>query len=626
RTFPAGYREVFTTRSAVYDIAKIEELREGSDLAMTFYRPANAEGGMLRFKLYRFDQTIPLSDALPMLENMGLRVLSEQPYEIFLEGRSVWINDFHMYYPYSDDINAEEIKDRFQQAFYNVWKGNVGNDSFNRLVLSAGLSWRQVGILRSYAKYFRQTGVAFSQEYLAQAVNNNPKMANRLVDLFHARFAPRGHPEREKDVEVIIAEIEAQLDEVASLDEDRIIRRYVATIMATLRTNYFQRDDQGKEKYYIAYKLNPAKIPGLPLPLPALETFVYSPTFEGVHLRSSKVARGGIRWSDRREDFRTEVLGLMKAQQVKNAVIVPSGAKGGFVCKKLPTDGSREDILAEGIRCYKGFIHGLLDVVDNIKGAKTVTPKNTVRYDDVDPYLVVAADKGTASFSDIANSISKEYDLWLGDAFASGGSVGYDHKKIGITARGAWESVKCHFREMGIDPYETEFTALGIGDMSGDVFGNGLLMTDKVKLVAAFNHMHIFLDPTPDAKASYSERIRLYNTPRSSWADYDPTLISKGGGVFKRSAKAIKLSPEVRKLLDIKQEVMVPNDLIRAILAAPVDLIWNGGIGTYVKSTKESHDDVGDRTNDNVRVNANKLRAKVVAEGGNLGFTQLARV
>lgn len=626
RAFPAGYREVFTPTSAVYDIARIEELRSGHDMSMSFYRPPNAEGGMLKFKLYRFDQTIPLSDALPMLEKMGLRVLGEQPYEIFLEGRSVWVNDFHMYYPYDDDLDVKAIKERFQDAFYRIWKGFVGNDTFNRLVLSAGLSWRQVSILRTYSKYFKQAGVTFSLDYLSDAVNNNPALARLLVRLFETRFGCEEIKDRAHQVELLQKKIERGLDDVASLDEDRIIRHFVATMMATLRTNFYQLDEHGQSKPYIAIKLNPKEIPGLPLPLPAYETFVYSPRVEGVHLRSSNVARGGLRWSDRKEDFRTEVLGLMKAQQVKNAVIVPSGAKGGFICKKLPLDGNREDIMVEGIECYKMFIRGLLDVVDNIKGKKHVTPKNTIKYDDNDPYLVVAADKGTATFSDIANSISAEYQFWLGDAFASGGSAGYDHKKMGITARGAWESVKCHFRELGKDPHKENFTTIGIGDMAGDVFGNGLLMSEHCKLVAAFNHVHIFLDPNPDAMQSYQERIRLYNMPRSSWEDYDPKLISKGGGVFKRSAKAIALSPEVQAMLGIHKETMVPNELIKAILRMKADLLWNGGIGTYVKASHETHLDVGDRANDALRVDAKSLNVRIVGEGGNLGFTQLGRI
>lgn len=626
RAFSAGYREVFNTRTACFDIERIEELRAGADLTMTFYRPYNAEGGSLRFKLYRFDETIPLSDALPMLENMGLRVIGEQPYEIFLEGRSLWINDFHMYHSFNDDLDVEEMKQRFQNAFYQIWKRNVGNDAFNRLVLGAGLSWRQASVLRAYAKYLRQAGFTFSQDYIEEAVNNNPELSVLLVKLFEARFDPEIKKNRTRLENDLVKEIEKSLDNVASLDEDRIIRRYMAVILATLRTNFYQLNEEGQPKSFIAFKLDPSKVPELPLPLPKLETFVYSPRVEGVHLRSSNVARGGIRWSDRREDFRVEVLGLMKAQQVKNAVIVPSGAKGGFICKKLPVDGIREDIIQEGIACYKMFISGLLDVVDNIKDNKVVTPANTVRHDDDDPYLVVAADKGTASFSDIANSISEQYNSWLGDAFASGGSVGYDHKKMGITARGAWESAKCHFREMGIDPHTQNFTAVGIGDMSGDVFGNGLLMTEHYKLVAAFNHMHIFLDPKPDTKKSYQERIRLFNMPRSSWADYNPKLISKGGAVFKRSAKSIKISPEVQVILGIDTDELVPNELIKAILRAPVDLIWNGGIGTYVKSSKETNDKVGDRANDNLRVDAKNIRAKVIAEGGNLGFTQLARV
>ncbi|MDX2163789.1 MAG: NAD-glutamate dehydrogenase, partial [Gammaproteobacteria bacterium] len=418
----------------------------------------------------------------------------------------------------------------------------------------------------------------------------------------------------------------SEIEKVTSLDEDRILRRYLDVIHATLRTNYYQVDDEGNQKSYLSFKLNPHAIPELPQPLPLYEIFVYSPRFESVHLRTSKVSRGGIRWSDRREDFRTEILGLMKAQKVKNAVIVPSGAKGGFVPKSLPTDGNRETLMAEVIACYKNFMRGLLDITDNQVLGKIVQPKNTICYDDVDPYLVVAADKGTASFSDIANSISKEYNFWLGDAFASGGSAGYDHKKIGITARGAWESVKRHFREMGFDTQSTPFTVVGIGDMSGDVFGNGMLQSNYIKLVAAFDHRNIFIDPNPDAQKSFDERARLFQLPRSSWEDYDPKLISKGGGVFKKSAKSISLTPEIKTLLGLNVDQITPNDLIKAILTAQVDLLWNGGIGTYVKAELERNTDVGDRTNDFVRVNGSELRAKVFGEGGNLGCTQLGRV
>ena len=411
---------------------------------------------------------------------------------------------------------------------------------------------------------------------------------------------------------------------VANLDEDRILRRFLAVIQATLRTNYFQKDAGGATKPYLSFKFNPAQVPGLPEPKPMFEIYVYSPRVEGVHLRGGKVARGGLRWSDRREDFRTEVLGLMKAQMVKNTVIVPVGSKGGFVVKQPPVD--RESFMKEGVACYQVYLRGLLDLTDNLVAGKVVAPKDVVRHDSDDPYLVVAADKGTATFSDIANSVSKEYGFWLDDAFASGGSVGYDHKKMAITARGAWESVKRHFRELGVNTQTTDFTVVGIGDMSGDVFGNGMLLSRHIKLLGAFDHRHVFLDPNPDPEASFKERERLFNLPRSSWADYDSKLISKGGGIYPRSAKSVPLTLEAKKVLGVDDNSLTPTDLIRALLKAPVDLLYNGGIGTYVKATPQTHAEVGDRANDAIRVNGKELRCKVVAEGGNLGFTQLGRV
>ncbi len=625
-SFPAGYREVNDTYSACYDIAYIEELLEGNELGMSFYRPPEAESHVLRFKLFRFDKTIPLSDALPLLENMGLRIVGEAPYEIMVEGRSVWLNDFQMEYPQTEPLDVSGIRETFHDAFYQVWKKSAENDSFNRLVLSADLSWREISVIRAYAKYLRQTGLSFSQDYIEEAISNNPDIARMLIAIFRQRFMPDLSKDRAEQFSALKINIEKALDKVASLDEDRIIRRFLIVIQATLRTNFYQKGKDGLYKSYISFKIDPSQIPDIPLPIPLYETFVCSPRFEGVHLRNAKVARGGIRWSDRKEDFRVEILGLMKAQHVKNAVIVPAGAKGGFITKLLPLDGPREAILEEGIACYQSFICGLLDLADNIQSGHIKKPEDTVCYDGEDPYLVVAADKGTATFSDIANAKSEEYHFWLGDAFASGGSMGYDHKKIGITARGAWESVKSHFQEMNLDPHQHEFSVIGIGDMSGDVFGNGLIISDKAKLLAAFNHMHIFIDPNPDRASAYRERLRLYSKPRSSWADYDPKLISRGGGVFLRSAKSIKLTKEIKKFLDVSKESMEPNELIRAILCAPVDLLWNGGIGTYVKASTETNLQVGDRNNDNLRVNGCDLRCKVVAEGGNLGFTQLGRI
>lgn len=625
KAFPAGYRENYSPRTALFDVDHIEKLSPEHDLELSIYKPSSAKHNNLRFKLYRLNNSIPLSDVLPILENMGLRVVGEQPFKVALDNATAWINDFNMYYNQGTIFKTNEIKEIFQDAFHRIWYGQAENDGFNKLVLRAKLTWREICILRAYAKYLRQLGFTFSQQYIEETFSNNPSVARLLIDLFTATFDPSIKKQLDT-VQDLDEQLAVALDNVANLDEDRILRRYLEVMKATLRTNYFQRAANDVLKTYISFKLNPSLISDIPLPVPLYETFVYSTDFEGIHLRAGKVARGGLRWSNRREDFRTEVLGLMKAQQVKNAIIVPNGAKGGFVVKYLPPDANRNTINEYGIYSYKNFIRGLLDLSDNIVDGKVVRPKDTVCFDDEDPYLVVAADKGTATFSDIANEISREYGFWLDDAFASGGSTGYDHKKIGITARGAWESVKSHFRELNIDPYHDEFTVIGIGDMSGDVFGNGLLYTDKIRLVAAFNHTHIFIDPNPDARQSYFERMRLFKLPSSTWDDYDNNLISPGGGVFSRSVKSIKLSPEAKKALSIEKDSIVPNELIRAILKSPVDLFWNGGIGTYVKSTSESHSEIGDRTNDPLRINGDELRCKTVAEGGNLGFTQLGRI
>lgn len=625
--FPLSYTDNFSPRTAVSDIKHMEMLTPENSLGINFYRPLNESENNFRLKVYQHDNTIPLSDVLPILEKLGLRAISERPYILkFEDGKVTWVNEFAMQYNKDIDFHLDEIKELFQNAFARVWFGDAENDGFNQLVLAAGLDWREVAVLRTYAKYFKQIGFTFSQDYMEMALNNNVVIAKKLVRLFEIRFKPEDIPGREEKYTALTTEILEDLENVANLDEDKIIRQYVHAISATLRTNYYQMNHEGKPKNYISLKLNSKIIPGVPKPQPMFEIFVYSPRFEGVHLRCGKVARGGLRWSDRREDFRTEILGLMKAQQVKNSVIVPSGAKGGFVPKHLPVNGTREEILAEGISCYQLFIRGLLDITDNYKDGLLVKPDNMIFYDEDDPYLVVAADKGTATFSDIANSISLEYGFWLGDAFASGGSVGYDHKKMGITAKGAWESVKRHFYELDFDIQNNDFTVVGIGDMAGDVFGNGMLLSRHIKLIGAFNHLHIFIDPNPDAEESFKERERLFNLPRSNWSDYDKKLISKGGGVFNRNAKSIPVSSEMQKAFDIKQTVIEPNELIKAILKANVDLLWSGGIGTYVKASTESNLSVGDRTNDVTRINAKQLRCKVVGEGGNLGLTQLARV
>ena len=534
------------------------------------------------------------------------------------------MHDFGMSHTGDIPFDVSEVKSGFEEAFARTWRGEVENDDFNRLVLRANLGWREVTILRAYSKYLRQTGFNFSRAYVEQALSANAAIAKKLIELFLVRFDPANTAEADVKIQALTVEIERGLDLVANLDEDRILRRFLAVIQATLRTNYFQKDAGGATKPYLSFKFNPAQVLGLPEPKPMFEIYVYSPRVEGIHLRGGKVARGGLRWSDRREDFRTEVLGLMKAQMVKNTVIVPVGSKGGFAVKQPPVD--RESFMKEGVACYQVYLRGLLDLTDNLVAGKVVAPKDVVRHDSDDPYLVVAADKGTATFSDIANSVSKEYGFWLDDAFASGGSVGYDHKKMAITARGAWESVKRHFRELGVNTQTTDFTVVGIGDMSGDVFGNGMLLSRHIKLLGAFDHRHVFLDPNPDPEASFKERERLFNLPRSSWADYDSMRISKGGGIYPRSAKSVPLTFEAKKVLGVDDNSLTPTDLIRALLKAPVDLLYNGGIGTYVKATPQTHAEVGDRANDAIRVNGEELRCKVVAEGGNLGFTQLGRV
>ena len=627
QAFPAAYKEQFSARTAIADIKHMNSLCENRPMTMNFYRPVGELSDMLRLKVYNHSDTIALSDVVPILENMGLRVINERPYVLKLKNKSnIWINEFGMLYPNSQLVDVDYIKERYQDAFAAIWFNQAENDGFNQLVLGASLDWREVSILRAYAKYFKQIKFTFSQEYIVDALTNNTKIAQNLVKLFHTRFAIDENKERMAQAQAIKEEILKCLDEVTNLDEDKILRRYIDVIEATLRTNFYQLNENGCPKRYLSLKFDLSVIPELPLPKPMYEIFVYSPSFEGVHLRAGKVARGGLRWSDRREDFRTEVLGLMKAQQVKNSVIVPSGAKGGFVPKNLPVNGSREDIMAEGIACYKMFIRGLLDITDNYDEEKIIKPDNVYCFDGDDPYLVVAADKGTATFSDIANEIATSFGFWLGDAFASGGSIGYDHKKMGITAKGAWESVKRHFRELGKNIQKTDCTVVGIGDMAGDVFGNGMLLSKHICLVGAFNHMHIFIDPTPNAAAAYEERARLFNLPRSAWTDFDESLISKGGGVFSRLAKSIALTPEIKKAFGLEQNSIEPNDLIRAMLKSQVDLLWSGGIGTFVKAEAETHGDADDRTNDLIRVNANQLRCKVVGEGGNLGLTQLARI
>ncbi|MCX5261597.1 NAD-glutamate dehydrogenase [Streptomyces canus] len=632
--FPEGYKADHTPRSAVADLVHLERLGEEKDFALSLYEPVGAAPEERRFKIYRKGDAISLSAVLPVLSRLGVEVTDERPYELRCSDRSIaWIYDFGLRMPKSQssggDYLGDDGRERFQEAFAATWTGKAENDGFNALVLSAGLGWRQAMVLRAYAKYLRQAGSTFSQDYMEDTLRNNVHTTRLLVSLFEARMSPDRQRAGHELVDALLEELDAALDQVASLDEDRILRSFLTVIKATLRTNFFQEAAGGKPHDYVSMKFDPQAIPDLPAPRPAFEIWVYSPRVEGVHLRFGKVARGGLRWSDRREDFRTEILGLVKAQMVKNTVIVPVGAKGGFVAKQLPDPAvDRDAWLAEGIASYKTFISALLDITDNMVAGEVVPPADVVRHDEDDTYLVVAADKGTATFSDIANGVAEQYNFWLGDAFASGGSAGYDHKGMGITARGAWESVKRHFRELALDTQSEDFTVVGIGDMSGDVFGNGMLLSEHIRLVAAFDHRHIFIDPKPDAATSYAERRRVFELPRSSWADYNTELISTGGGIFPRTAKSIQVNAHIREALGIEERVtkMTPADLMKAILKAPVDLLWNGGIGTYVKASTETHADVGDKANDPIRVDGADLRVRVVGEGGNLGLTQLGRI
>lgn len=621
--FPKAYIGDHDATAAVYDIQKINDVMQSGKASLEIFRNKNDADNIVHLKWYNPQVQVPLSDVLPILENMGFKAIDEQPYPVRPKRAKmevIWIRDLTLSGEPDLVANIAEVKTLLEESLAKIWQGEMENDAFSGLVLRARLSWREVVIVRAYAKYFRQTHFPYGLGTMAATLNHYHAITRGLVELFLARFNPDEH----KDTAGLIEALEKQFADVSNLADDRILRHFLDGINATVRTNYFQLAEDGAHKAYFSFKLDSAKVPELPLPRPYAEIFVYSARVEGIHLRGGKVARGGLRWSDRREDYRTEILGLMKAQMVKNAVIVPVGSKGGFVLKQAPT--ARDAFMEEGIACYKIFLCGLLDLTDNIVEGKVLPPSRVVRFDGDDPYLVVAADKGTATFSDYANSVSEEYGFWLGDAFASGGSAGYDHKKMAITARGAFISVARHFHEMGVDIYAQDFTCVGIGDMAGDVFGNGMILSKHTSLVGAFNHMHIFLDPAPDVAKSFAERQRLFNLPRSSWKDYNASLISKGGGIFERSAKSITLSPEVKKLLGIDKNAMAPDELIRALLLAPIDLLWNGGIGTYVKAEDESHEQVGDRANNALRVNGKELRCKVVGEGGNLGFTQKGRI
>jgi len=628
--FPATYRDSFAADHAATDLDALQAALGGRPFGVRLDRAPGEPPHRFTARLFHPGAPVALSDILPQAENLGLRVLSEVPFQLRADGgqqdsgQGVALQVLTVETADGSAVDLAAAGPRFGEALDRLWAGELENDGLNRLVLGAGLAWREIAVLRAYAKYLRQTGLPFSQEYMERALAGYPAIARGIVELFVARFDPAlgaaDAPARTARISAIEQTFAAELEQVTTLDEDRILRRFLNAVRCSLRTNYWQ------EKEWISFKVDSRAIDELPAPRPLVEIFVYSPRMEGIHLRGGRVARGGIRWSDRREDFRTEILALMKAQMVKNAVIVPVGSKGGFYVKRPPVGGTREQVQAEGIACYRTLIRGLLDITDNYVAGAVKPPENVVRHDGDDPYLVVAADKGTATFSDIANALARDYGFWLDDAFASGGSAGYDHKKMGITARGAWESVKRHFRELGTDIQRTPFTVAGVGDMSGDVFGNGMLLSKEIELVAAFDHRHIFLDPTPDPASSFAERQRLFDLPRSSWMDYDKTLISAGGGIFDRTAKSIALSPEARAALGIETPTATPVDLMRAILKAPVDLLYFGGIGTYVKASSETNADAGDRASDPLRINAADLRARVIGEGANLGFTQKGRI
>ncbi len=625
--FGKSYINTTQVDDAIADIQRLVTVMESRIPSFTLLNAGQAEGW--RLKMYAHASDIALSDILPMIENLGFKVRDVIPYAVTptlggSEAHALLIRDFTVLPQAAGTVNFDHAKPLIEEALRAIWQQEVANDGLNALVTLAGLNVRQVMLLRAYLRYGTQAGLPYSEAYIIQALRRHAEVAAFLVRLFEARFDPAQENGREARVTECHAAIAQALLQVENLSEDRILRFFADTIQASLRTNYYQRVGEAP-KPYLSFKLDSGLVPNLPLPKPWREIFVYSMTTEGIHLRGGKVARGGLRWSDRQEDFRTEVLGLMKAQIVKNTVIVPTGSKGGFVVKGDTGALNREEKQAAGIASYRQFLHGLLDITDNRVAGQVVPPAETVRYDEDDPYLVVAADKGTATFSDIANGVSAEYRFWLGDAFASGGSVGYDHKKMGITAKGAWISVTGHFSDIGRDIAAEDFTVAGIGDMSGDVFGNGMLLSRHIRLQAAFNHLHIFFDPSPDAAGSFTERERLFILARGSWDAYDASLISKGGGVFARSSKTIPLSAELQQLLGVKDKTLPPNEVIRLILKLPVDLLWNGGIGTYVKASAESHEEVGDPGNNGVRVSADELRCRVIGEGGNLGMTQRAR-
>ncbi|MEJ2816563.1 NAD-glutamate dehydrogenase [Caulobacter sp. CCG-8] len=628
--FPPGYRDQYDAAEALADLAVVDDLAADEAVRVRAFRRADDDKLTFRFKLYRPGAAAPLADVLPILEHMGLKALIEDGFKLTPGGEKLWVHEFVLRDERGEHLSFGDIKTAFEAAFVAIWTGRAESDGFNRLVLELGVGWREAALVRALARYRQQSGLDPSQGVQEQALSDNPGVTRLILDLFRIKFDPAVHADlaaREEQAKAVQASIVEALQAVESLDADRVLRRIAALIGAIQRTNFFQVGPDGEPKPYISYKIASRELEDLPAPKPYREIYVSAPHVEGVHLRFGPVARGGLRWSDRRDDFRTEVLGLVKAQQVKNAVIVPVGSKGGFFPKNLPRGGDRDAIQAEAIRAYKTFLSGLLDITDNIDADnKIVPPAGVIAHDGEDPYLVVAADKGTATFSDIANGVAEDYGFWLGDAFASGGSVGYDHKVMGITARGAWEAVKRHFRELGKDIQSEPFTAVGVGDMSGDVFGNGMLLSKQTRLLAAFDHRHIFLDPDPDAAKSWAERDRMFKLPRSSWDDYDKSLISPGGGVFARSLKTIPLSPEVRALFEIKAESVSPAELLTAILKSKAELLYLGGIGTYVKAKGETNAEAGDKANDAIRVNGADLRVKVVGEGANLGLTQAGRI
>lgn len=624
RAFASAYHESIHVGNAVHDIRHLEQMmKTGETIHVDFYRLQGMAAGEMHLKVYHSGTPVPLSDIMPVLGNMGLQAVSEMPYEVRPYGSdsAIWIHDFKL--TGAEDIDLDAVKENVESTFLHVWHGQAENDGLNHLALRANLGWRETMILRGYSGYMRQARFPYSRVYVEQVLSSYPAIARALVDFFRAMHDPKGA--KSLDAAAAGEKILDMLQDVQKLDHDRILRGFKMLIENTLRTNFYQTDAEGEPKPCIAFKLDSKNVDGLPLPRPYVEIFVYSARVEAVHLRGGEIARGGIRWSDRHDDFRTEILGLLKSQTVKNTVIVPVGAKGGFVVKQPPQTGGREAYQQEGIECYKLFVQSLLDITDNNVKGKIVRPKDVICHDGIDPYLVVAADKGTATFSDIANGLSLAHGFWLGDAFASGGSAGYDHKKMGITAKGGWESVKRHFREMGKDIQKEPFTVAGVGDMGGDVFGNAMLLSKQIRLQFAFNHVHIFCDPDPNPETSFAERQRLFKT-RGGWDAYDKSLLSAGGAVFERSAKSVKVSAQVKKLLGLERDTLSPDELMHAILLADVELMWFGGIGTYVKSSRQSHADADDKSNDAVRVDARDMRAQVIGEGANLGVTQLARV